>query len=407
MSLIRCNQDKRRMKAMPLYNDDFETGKVIAALRKDFVCPGDTQECYIHGVTDGIDYEKAEVIFHSGMRKSSGAGNILLIYLKRKDKYAVIDAIETLSANPYVLYAEPDYLVEEFIIPNDPLFRNLWGMKKVRAPLAWNYATGNAGVSVGVIDSGIEYNHPDIRNNMWVSPDGRFVGGWNFYRHNSDATDLTGHGTHVAGTIGAVGNNGVGITGLCWRVRVASLRFGFDIASAIAAIDFANIYSIPILNSSWGGRTYSPALKLAIDQYDGLFVTAAGNYGTNNDIIPDYPGSYDSENIITVAAANPNDALARFSNYGAKSVDIAAPGTDILSLGLRGSYSIQNGTSMAAPHVAGAAALLKAYMPGLTTAEMKNIILSSAAKRPALTGRVLTGGMLDVNAMFLSSSLFV
>ncbi|WP_207747836.1 S8 family serine peptidase [Clostridium sp. D33t1_170424_F3] len=178
------------------------------------------------------------------------------------------------------------------------------------------------------------------------------------------------------------------------------MKFGLDAASAIAAISFANRFNIPILNASWGGRGYSRALKDAIEHYNGLFIASAGNSAEDNDITPVYPASYDCDNIISVAATTPDDTLARFSNYGAESVDLAAPGTDILSLGLQREYSTQNGTSMAAPHVAGAAALLKSYLPNLTTSDLKDIILSSAVKTPYLAGKVSTGGMLNVHAMF-------
>ena len=376
----------------------YETGKVIAALHKNIDPPAPSGH---DPVWDGLDYEKTEVLFHSDMGEGEdGAGDIILIYLKSKEPAAVADAIETLSANPHVVYAEPDYLEELHLIPNDPLYRQLWGMQKIEAPLAWNYSTGSGEVAVGVIDTGIDYHHPDIRKNMWVSQNGRLDNGWNFASNSHHSIDTNGHGTHVAGTIGAVGNNRIGVTGLCWDVRVVSMKFGLDIASAIAAIHFANQFDIPILNASWGGRAYSRALKQAVDQYNGLFVASAGNNGADNEIDPIYPASYDSDNIISVAATAPDDTLARFSNYGADSVDLAAPGTDILSLGLHGEYSPQNGTSMSAPHVAGAAALLKAYRPDLSTLDLKNIILSSAVKIPYLAGRVLTGGLLNVNAMF-------
>lgn len=381
--------------------NNYEAGKVIAVLDKGSRSPGATAYRVLP-VLDGLDYEKAEVIYHSETAEGeNNTGDILLIYLKKKDKTAVIDAIEKLSSNPYVIYAEPDYLEEMHFLPNDPLYQQLWGMEKIGMPTAWNYSTGSCDVAVGVIDSGIACNHPDIRRNMWISRNGRLRNGWNFADNTINAMDTNGHGTHVAGTVGAVGNNCIGITGVCWRVRVASLKFGLDIASAIASIDFANQFDIPILNASWGGRAYSQALKYAIDQYPGLFIASAGNSGTDNDIDPVYPASYDSDNIISVAAAGPDDALAGFSNYGVKSVDIAAPGTNILSLDLHGKYSSKNGTSMSAPHVAGAAALLKAYMPNISALTLKNIILSSAVKSPHLAGRVLTGGMLNVNAMFV------
>lgn len=381
-------------------NNNYELGKVIVALNIN-ITSKDVLDYYIDLVLDGIDYEKAEIIFHSKNTESLNEGtNIVLIYLKDKNPHAVTNAVAKLSSSPYIVYAEPDYIEEMHIISNDPLYNQLWGIQKINAPLAWDYTTGDSSISVGVIDTGIDQNHPDIRENMWTTWNGRLIYGWNFADNSSDSMDLDGHGSHVAGTIGAVGNNRIGITGVCWQVRVAALKFGLDVASAIAAIDFANYYKISILNASWGGRAYSQALKDAIDQYDGLFVASAGNDGTNNDVDPIYPASYDCKNIISVAAVDPYDTLARFSNYGLKTVDIAAPGTNILSLDLAGEYSPLNGTSMAAPHVAGAAALLKSSMPNISTITLKRIILSSAMENPELKGKILTGGILDMETMF-------
>ena len=381
-------------------NNNYELGKVIVALNIN-ITSKDVLDYYIDLVLDGIDYEKAEIIFHSKNTESLNEGtNIVLIYLKDKNPHAVTNAVAKLSSSPYIVYAEPDYIEEMHIISNDPLYNQLWGIQKINAPLAWDYTTGDSSISVGVIDTGIDQNHPDIRENMWTTWNGRLIYGWNFADNSSDSMDLDGHGSHVAGTIGAVGNNRIGITGVCWQVRVAALKFGLDVASAIAAIDFANYYKISILNASWGGRAYSQALKDAIDQYDGLFIASAGNDGTNNDVDPMYPASYDCKNIISVAAVDPYDTLARFSNYGLKTVDIAAPGTNILSLDLAGEYSPLNGTSMAAPHVAGAAALLKSSMPNISTITLKRIILSSAMENPELKGKILTGVILDMETMF-------
>lgn len=371
-------------------NNNYELGKVIVALNIN-ITSKDVLDYYIDLVLDGIDYEKAEIIFHSKNTESLNEGtNIVLIYLKDKNPHAVTNAVAKLSSSPYIVYAEPDYIEEMHIISNDPLYNQLWGIQKINAPLAWDYTTGDSSISVGVIDTGIDQNHPDIRENMWTTWNGRLIYGWNFADNSSDSMDLDGHGSHVAGTIGAVGNNRIGITGVCWQVRVAALKFGLDVASAIAAIDFANYYKISILNASWGGRAYSQALKDAIDQYDGLFVASAGNDGTNNDVDPMYPASYDCKDIISVAAVDSYDTLDRFSNYGLKTVDIAAPGTNILSLDLAGEYSPLNGTSMAAPHVAGAAALLKSSMPNISTITLKRIILSSAMENPELKGKILT-----------------
>lgn len=340
---------------------------------------------------------------NSGYNKKS-IQDIVLIHIKSPDKQAVIDAISELRDDPYVVYAEPDYLMETDIVTNDPYYDRLWGLEKISAPKAWDTFTGSDNVVVGVIDSGVYYDHPDMKNNMWIVPGTPDVFGWDFYYDNYDSRDQTGHGTHVAGTVGAVGNNNIGTTGVNLNVQIASFKIGGDSDSvcstaAIKAIEYSGRNNIPILNNSWGGRHYCETLKSAIEQYDGLFIASAGNNSTNNDIESHFPSTYGCENIISVAATDQNDELASFSNYGAATVHIAAPGTEIYSPLLNGEYGYKNGTSMAAPHVAGAAALLKGYMPHLTALQIKDIILSSADKVPQLNGKVITGGRLNINAM--------
>lgn len=393
------------------FNNDFELGKVIVTLNKNFNNLN-LFTCDIKNIFFGIEVERVEYLFRCNkVDVNSNMGDVILIYLKNKEKIEVINAIGKLSNNQYVVYAEPDYLYEPDVIPNDPDFGKLWGMQNIKSPLAWNYTTGNCHVVVGVLDSGIDSKHPDLKDNLWFSSDGLFFNGWNFIDNNCDPTDVTGHGTHVAGTIGAVGNNAIGVTGVSWNVQLASFKIGdnrIDLAAAISAIYFASMKNIPILNNSWGGRTYSPILKYAIEQYDGLFIASAGNSGSNNDLLPSFPASYNSDNIISVAASTPENTLSSFSNYGIQSVDIAAPGTNILSTSLNGEYSYKNGTSMAAPHVAGAAALLKSYMPFLSTFELKYIILLSSSKSINLSGKVLTGGILNVDSMIkLANFLFL
>ncbi|MCL2576552.1 MAG: S8 family serine peptidase [Defluviitaleaceae bacterium] len=363
---------------------DFVEGKIIVGLKDKF--------SYNMSFLTLIDVYKVETIFHpKEERNKNGIRDVVLIHLQANDKVSVPLAIGKLLTHPYVIFAEPNYLTKPHVIPNDPLFNQLWGMESIKAPSAWDiFISENQDIVVGILDSGIEFSHPDLTPNL--------IHEGNPY----DFPDETGHGTHVAGTIGAVGNNNIGVAGVCWRVGLANFKLGndtFDLATAIRAINYANINCIPILNNSWGGRNYSAAVEFAIQQYDGLFIASAGNDGTNNDVIPSYPNCYDSENIISVAASTPNNTLTSFSNFGVRNVDIAAPGINILSATLNGNYSFLNGTSMSAPHVSGAAALLKAYMPGLTTLEIKDIILSSAQRHPNLDGRILTGGILDVNAM--------
>ncbi|MCL2364791.1 MAG: S8 family serine peptidase [Defluviitaleaceae bacterium] len=375
----------------------FETGKVVVMLDRSKTAPPSP---VTHAdIFCEIDFDKTEVLFQSE-DNAHNIGDIVLVHLKCLKMESLFAAMEALVDNPHIIAVEPNSLFGRSIIPNDPDFKLLWGMERIHMPDAWDTTTGSADIVVGVIDSGIDHSHPDIAANMWVSPDGHY--GWNFDDNTSDTMDKTGHGTHVAGVIGAVGNNLLGITGVNWNVKIAALKIGdraFGLDAAIAAINFANQHGIHVLNASWGGRYYSQALEFAVAHYDGLFVAAAGNVGTNNDLFPDYPSSFGGDNHIAVAASDENDALARFSNYGVVSVDLAAPGSHIYSLDTAGAYSYEDGTSMAAPHVAGAAALLKSFRPHLSAAQLKAALLSTVQKHPDMAAEVLTGGVLDVGAM--------
>jgi subtilisin family serine protease len=358
----------------------FVRGKVLVALNVEW-----EKSKYI---LEEIDYEQVDIIYHPDQKNKEGIKDIVLIHLKRKTLKSVIYAIKQFENNPYVIFAEPDYIAEYFITPNDPLFNRLWGMQRIRANNAWNFARGNRNVLVGIIDSGVD-THPDLRGNLLI-PRGQF----------SNFQDRTGHGTHIAGTIGAIGNNRQGVVGVCWNVGLVIFRVGnnsFDIASSISAINFCNQNNIPIINASWGMRIASAALRFAISQYRGLFIAAAGNNGTNNDRVPMFPASFNLPNLIAVAGTNQNNNLAPFSNFG-QSVHIAAPAQSILSTDLQGKYTNMSGTSMAAPHVAGAAALLLSFRPQLTIRQVRDIILTTARRLPNLQGRVVTG-LLDVGAM--------
>jgi subtilisin family serine protease len=276
------------------------------------------------------------------------------------------EALELYLEDPDVEHAEPNYLVYANISPpDDTHFNRLWGLHNtgqnvngtngtddadIDALEAWDVTTGSSDVVVAVVDSGVDVNHPDLAVNIWTNPgeipangidddDNGYiddVNGWDFYVNDNDPRDANGHGTHVAGTIAAAGNNATGVTGVSWSAQIMALRFldawGIgDTARAIAAIQYATEMGADIINNSWGGGPYSQPLKDAIDASDALFVCAAGNSGSNNDRTPYYPSSYSSANIISVAASDQGDALAYFSNYGAASVDVAAPGTNIYS----------------------------------------------------------------------------
>ncbi|MGW8302199.1 MAG: S8 family serine peptidase, partial [Desulfobacterales bacterium] len=276
------------------------------------------------------------------------------------------EALEIYLEDPDVEYAEPNYLVyADETTPDDAEFSELWGLNNtgqnvngttgsndadIDAPEAWDVTTGSSAAVVAVIDSGVDVNHPDLQSNIWTNageiPDNGIdddgngyiddVNGWDFYVNDNDPRDAHGHGTHVAGTIAAVGNNGIGIAGVSWSAKIMPLRFldawgSGTTANAIAAIEYANNMGADIINNSWGGGPYTQALKDAIDASDAVIVCAAGNSGRNNDGIAHYPSSYSSTNIIAVAASNQDDQLAWFSNHGAVSVDVAAPGTNIYS----------------------------------------------------------------------------
>lgn len=341
------------------------------------------------------------------------------------------DAADRYQADPSVAYVEPNYIVHATAIPNDPRLPELWGMSRIHAQAAWDKTTGSTNVLVAVIDTGIDRDHPDLAANMWENPgetgldgaghDKKTNGidddangyvddwrGWDFVNNDNNPMDDHFHGTHCAGTIGGVGNNAVGVVGVNWSVKMVALKFlaadGYgDIANAAKAVQYATskIPGVRLTSNSWGGGGYSQTMKNAIDAAalkNQLFIAAAGNNSANIDSGPFYPASYTSSNVIAVASITEAGVLSGFSNYGATSVDIAAPGSLILSTEPGSGYQLLSGTSMAAPHVSGAAALLWALDPTLTWSAVKSALLVSARPNAALTGRVVTGGELDVNA---------
>jgi len=345
------------------------------------------------------------------------------------------EIIELLNEAEGIEYVEPNWIVTTDTMPNDPSFNQQWGMENkgqtggsndadIDAPTAWEITTGNGQVLVGVIDTGIDYTHPDLADNVWTNP-GEIpdngvdddnngyvddVHGYDFINNDGDPFDDESHGTHVAGTIGAVGNNQIGVAGVNWDVQMAAIKFlGADgtgtTFDAIKAIEYAIAIGVDLTNNSWGGGGFSRGLKDAIAAAGAagqIFVASAGNESNNNDSKPHYPSSYDLYNIIAVAATDHNDALMDMglwsSNYGVKSVDLAAPGMDILSTIPGGGYEKYSGTSMAAPHVTGAAALILSQQPNLTPEKLKNRILTTVDSLASLNNKVLTGGRLNLNS---------
>jgi subtilisin family serine protease len=349
-------------------------------------------------------------------------------------------AIARLERDPNVRYAEPNFiLTADDVSPNDPSFPNEWGLNNIgqtigfvkgvpgadiHAKAAWGVTTGSASVTVAVLDTGLDFSHPDLAANVWTNHGENCAGcrndgvdndhngyvddwrGWDFYNHDNNPTDDNGHGTHVAGTIGAVGNNGIGVAGVNWNVRLMALKFlGADgsgtTADAVQAIQYAWQNGAVVLNNSYGGPDFSQALSDAIataDAHSALFVAAAGNEGSDDDTTPSYPASDPHPNVVSVAATNNQDQLAWFSNYGNASVDLGAPGDNVYSTWLGGGYAFESGTSMATPHVAGVAALAKAAFPSATGLGLKALLLRTVDANSSLAGHTASGGRLNANA---------
>ena len=322
-------------------------------------------------------------------------------------------AVADLQRMDGVLYAEPDHVVHQTATPDDPLLSDEWGLSAIRAPEAWDVTTGSAQVTVAVVDTGIDATHPDLSPNLWTNPgesgggreangldddgNGRIddVHGWDFVDQDAQPQDGNGHGTHVSGTIAARGDDATGVAGVSWTAGMMALRVLGDngsgyVSDILTAYAYAARNGARVVNASLGGDSFSRAEHDAIAAAPStLFVVAAGNDGANNDATPAYPCDYDLANVVCVAASDRDDALASFSNYGAANVDLAAPGVDIASTWPGAGYALSRGTSMATPHVSGAAALLLAHDGGLTVAGLRSALLSSAhpVARPGGPGR--------------------
>jgi subtilisin family serine protease/Ca2+-binding RTX toxin-like protein len=365
---------------------------------------------------------------------------------------SVESALAKYSTSSLFEYIEPDYIVTagaltpKSTIPNDPSFTQLWGLNNtgqsggtvdadIDAPEAWDIQRGNPNLVVGVIDTGVDYNHQDLVGNIWTNPgeiaadgidnDGNGyiddVRGWDFAYNDNNPMDVYGHGTHVSGTIAGKGNNGIGVTGVAWNAQIMPLKFLDDSGSgstsnAILAISYATAKGVKITNNSWGGGNFSQALYDAINaagQLGALFIAAAGNDANDNDANPSYPASYNLANIVSVAATNRNDQLVTLANtggwwgssYGLTSVDLGAPGSDIYSTTPGNTYSTYSGTSMATPHVSGAAALLWSQNPTWTAQQVKTALMNTGDSLASLAGKTVSGKRLNVYNALAASNL--
>ncbi len=333
---------------------------------------------------------------------------------------------------PEVEYAEPNYevsldLTKVDASPSDPAFKEQWALVEIQAPQAWAKTKGSNEIVVAVLDTGVEYTHPDLVNNIWTRPDSiqpyqdRDLGtiddvhGINFGSDGGgdspgdslgDPLDRNGHGTYCAGIIGAECGNSLGICGVNWQVQIMPLKFlnagGFGtVSGAVAAINYAIDrrragVNLRIINASWGLGEHSRALEDVIGKAHEagiLFIAAAGSAGSNNDLRPRYPAGFPL--VISVAATTADHALAEFSNYGGKSVQLAAPGKDILTTALGNDYATRSGTSMATPVVSGVAALALAAHPELSVDQLRSLLMKSVDKLPRLHGEVATGGRIN------------
>ncbi|CAN5520167.1 hypothetical protein BH20ACI3_BH20ACI3_09380 [soil metagenome] len=361
---------------------------------------------------------------------------------------AAIDDLDNIEAEliaaeyralPEVEYAEPNFEISlnhdgggfEHLHPNDERFSEQWALDNdgrsggkegadIGALRAWATTTGAENIVVAVLDSGVDYTHSDLQNNIWIRPDNieqyedrqlgsiEDVHGYNAVDNSGDPMDENGHGTHCAGIIGAEGGNKIGISGINWKVKIMPLKFinaiGFGNGkNAIEAINYvidrkrAGV-NVRVISASWGTRLPSRALEDVIRRAHEagiLFVAASGNDGVNTDQLPQYPAGYNLGNLISVAALNRKDELASFSNYGANRVHLAAPGSNVLSTWLGNGYEEHSGTSMATPMVAGVAALVLSKRPQLSVDELRSTLLRAVDKIFHLNEKVSTGGRIS------------
>jgi subtilisin family serine protease len=351
------------------------------------------------------------------VRHFPGLGDLQVLRVSRGQ--AIRDLVRRYQASGLVEYAEPDYGIHlDSVLPSDPKFLDgtLWGLNNagqngglanadIDAPEAWSALTSASNVIVAVIDSGVRLTHEDLAGNLWTNPlDGSH--GLNAITGTTDINDDNGHGTRVAGVIGARGNNGLGVVGVAWQVRIMACKFtdqsgSATVADAITCLDYARTNGAHIINASWGLDEFSLSLSNAMAALRAagiLVVAAAGNSAQDIDLFPHYPASYDLDNIVAVMATTRQDEQYGLSNFGATNVDLAAPGDQIYSTDFQSdsSYAMDEGTSLAAAYVSGAAALLLAAHPGESPAQISSRLSAAVDPLPVLLGGCVSGGRLNL-----------
>jgi subtilisin family serine protease len=357
-------------------------------------------------------------------------------HVKLPQGMSVSEAIRLYQADPNVEYAQPNRICRKSSTPNDLLYGSQWNFARLMLPRAWDVVTDASSVIVAILDTGVDYTHPDLRANLWTNPaenlnDGNDNDGNgiinDYYGVSFNSGTVSGnpmdddtadaHGTHVAGIIGAVGNNGFGVSGMAWRAKLMSVKFlhgteGLgEISDAIKGIEYATAHGAKIINLSFEVSGLDLALKDAIalaGEKGVLVVSAAGNSGSDLDILQVSPASIRLPNTLSVAFTNRDDSLGGFSDYGRTTVDVAAPGQSILSTVMTSvdtsGYRTTSGTSFASPHVSGLAALVMAQNPGLSFRQVKARILAGAEKLPSLQGKVIAEGIINPTASLLARS---
>ncbi|MBS1958923.1 MAG: S8 family serine peptidase [Bdellovibrionales bacterium] len=421
-------------------------GELVVRLKQDSLSKT-TAATVLHSVASSLS-QKLNLKTTVKTRSFATSADFAVISVPEADKAR---SIGLLQQDARVAYAEPNYLYSLYedraddpreTTPNDSMFGRLWGMKNtgqtddagqagragadIHVASVWaDGITGSRNIKVAVIDTGVDYTHPDLTANVWTNP-GEVAGdgidndgdgfvddvhGWNFSvpagsPTSSDPRDDHYHGTHCAGTIGALGNNTQGVAGVNWNVTIIPIKFlnsqgSGTLEGAVSAIQYATLQHVNLMSNSWGGGPFTQSLYDTIKEARDagiLFVAAAGNDANDNDATPSYPASYQLENVISVAATDNLDHLASFSNFGRTKVHVAAPGVKILSTvpASQGNYKVLSGTSMATPHVSGIAALMLSANSGMSYADIKSTLIRTSDPIRALSKRSVSGGRVNV-----------